>query len=368
MKFAINHNGADPLLDRFAAGVVNELKNKGHEITTSQNGAGFVLNLTDINSPKSYHRRSQAVFVVSMAISDSPVQDMRSMVYTTLVRTMSNLMICIVPQKSMNGSGFDDTAEIYFATPEVGYYHYPFNPQRVYESILPIVSSHLVIRNRLSTDLPPDYWQTSNVVESIRRFGRELDRMGLLPSPFPLRQVLRQKDIDHLYRLFEIKGLSYGNLSAREPVAELGESTFWMTARGVDKANLTTVGKDILLVKGYDKRTGEIEVSVPPDYHVKARVSVDAVEHELIYRTYKNVGAIIHVHAWMDGIKSTRQNYPCGTRELASEVVELLRRTENPQRAIIGLKNHGLTITGPDLDDIFARIRGRLKPSVPMFE
>ena len=34
--------------------------------------------------------------------------------------------------------------------------------------------------------------------------------------------------------------------------------------------------------------------------------------------------------------------------------------------AVIGLKNHGLTITGPDLEEIFARIDGRILRQVPM--
>jgi ribulose-5-phosphate 4-epimerase/fuculose-1-phosphate aldolase len=95
-------------------------------------------------------------------------------------------------------------------------------------------------------------------------------------------------------------------------------------------------------------------------------VSVDAVEHELIYRTFPGVGAIVHVHAWVDGIVCTRQNYPCGTIDLAEEVVRMLRETPVPGRAVVGLKNHGITVTGPDLDDIFGRLEGRLRTEVRM--
>jgi ribulose-5-phosphate 4-epimerase/fuculose-1-phosphate aldolase len=69
----------------------------------------------------------------------------------------------------------------------------------------------------------------------------------------------------------------------------------------------------------------------------------------------------------MDGVPCTRQNYPCGTVDLAEEVARLLRQQEEPARTAVGLKNHGLTITGPSLEDIFDRIRGRLRPQVPMF-
>jgi ribulose-5-phosphate 4-epimerase/fuculose-1-phosphate aldolase len=179
--------------------------------------------------------------------------------------------------------------------------------------------------------------------------------------------MLTEEELHHLYKIYGITGLSYGNLSAREQIPELGKTTFWMTGRGVNKANLMTVGKDVLLVKGFDDEAATALVSVPIEYDPKARVSVDAVEHEYIYRSFPNVGAIVHVHAWMDGILCTRQNYPCGTQELAREVVELLMKAEVPSRAVVGLKNHGLTITGLNLDDIFDRIRGKLQIEVPMF-
>ncbi|MCY9523568.1 class II aldolase/adducin family protein, partial [Paenibacillus apiarius] len=96
------------------------------------------------------------------------------------------------------------------------------------------------------------------------------------------------------------------------------------------------------------------------------RVSVDAIEHWMIYMQHPEVGAIVHVHAWMDGIPSTEINYPCGTWELAKAVSDLVNRSEDPARAIIGLKNHGLTITGPNLDEIFQRIEGRIVRQIPM--
>jgi ribulose-5-phosphate 4-epimerase/fuculose-1-phosphate aldolase len=69
----------------------------------------------------------------------------------------------------------------------------------------------------------------------------------------------------------------------------------------------------------------------------------------------------------MDGVPCTRQNYPCGTIDLAQEVMHLLGDQACPECTAVGLKNHGLTITGPDLGEIFDRIRGRLRPQVPMF-
>lgn len=133
----------------------------------------------------------------------------------------------------------------------------------------------------------------------------------------------------------------------------------------MDKANLTSVGEDVLLIKGYDPDKQAMLLSIPEKVNPR-RASVDAIEHWMIYTEHPEVGAIIHIHAWMDGVKATQINYPCGTLELAETVAELIRQEEDPSRAVIGLKNHGLTITGRDLEDIFERIDGKIQRRVPM--
>jgi diaminopimelate decarboxylase/ribulose-5-phosphate 4-epimerase/fuculose-1-phosphate aldolase len=367
LRFAVLRTDADPIRDRIADEIVARFESRGHTLATLDDDIDWVLNLTDAEAPRAFKRRSRTVFVVSLVALREPVTDMRSLTYSTLVRTLSNLLVCAVPANGTRGNGAERQPELYLTTPEVGFYHYPFDPDRACESILPVVGSRMLIANRLTADLPPRFGTTSPVVEQLKHYGKELDRLGVLPAPFPLRDVLRQEEIDDLYRLFQVKGLSYGNLSAREDVPELGDCTFWMTARGVNKAALAGIGRDVLLVTGYDVDDGTMLVSVPPAHDPTTRVSVDAIEHHLIYRSFPEVGAIVHVHAWMDDVPSTRQNYPCGTIDLADEVVRLLADQPHPERTVVGLKNHGLTITGPELGDIFDRIRGRLLPQVPMF-
>ena len=366
MKFTIVRNGLHVLRDTIADQIIHSCLKHGHEIELATNGVQFVLNLTDTASPRSYRRKSQSVFVVSIVEERDGHVELRSRCYTTLIRSLSNLLICVVPS---NGSSHDvcTAPVVYFTTPEAGFYHLPFDPERVYQRILPIIGAHFATENVFSADLPERYWGSSPVVEKIKEYGRELDNMKVLPAPFPLRDILSEEDMRHIYKIFGITGASYGNLSARESIPELGDVTFWMTGRGVNKANLSKVGKDILLVKGFDEGNGTALVSVPPEFDEKARVSVDAIEHYLIYKTFPEVGAIVHAHAWIDDVLSTSQNYPCGTRELAQEVVDLLGRTEDPSRAEVGLKNHGLTITGHSLDEIFDRIRHRLRREVQMF-
>ncbi len=143
------------------------------------------------------------------------------------------------------------------------------------------------------------------------------------------------------------------------------EPQYWMSASGVDKSSLHEIGRDILLVTGHDTERDVMLLRVPPGVEPR-RVSVDAIEHWMIYREHPDVHAILHVHAWIEGTSATEINYPCGTVELAESVAELVRQAPDPSRAVVGQRNHGLTITGHSLDEIFDRIDGKIVRKVPM--
>jgi hypothetical protein len=68
----------------------------------------------------------------------------------------------------------------------------------------------------------------------------------------------------------------------------------------------------------------------------------------------------------MEGIAATDINYPCGTQELAESVADLIDREPDPAHAVIGLRNHGITVTGPGLMAILDRIEPRILRQVPM--
>ncbi len=363
MRFYINRANTCPQLEALILPILTVLGAQGHQLSSNSENVQFVLNLTDVEKPVFFRRNSKALFVVSFVQLPRNIPNLRARCYQTLVRTLSNLLICFVP-KSKATNVFQ--TEVYFTTPEAGFYHIPYEPQAIYQRMLPIISAHFVIDNLLESDLPQAFWEHSKAVEQLRHFGHKLDTLGVLPTPFPLNDFLSPEEREHLFQLFRVKGLSYGNLSVRESIPALGPTTFWMTARGINKAQIGPIGQDVLLVKGLDVSKGVVKVSVPPVFNARARVSVDAVEHFLIYQTFQEVGAIVHIHAWMNNIPSTFQNFPCGTSELANEVVHLLKRTENPARAVVGLKNHGLTITGPNLPEIFERIQGKILRQVPM--
>ena len=66
------------------------------------------------------------------------------------------------------------------------------------------------------------------------------------------------------------------------------------------------------------------------------------------------------------GIAATDVNYPCGTAELAQSVAALIAASPEPGRAVVGLRNHGITATGASLTEILDRTEPRLLRQVPM--
>lgn len=322
-------------------------------------GVRLVLNFIETHRPRPFRRQSKATFVVSVAEVERQPESVLKEGYPLLVQALSNLLIHLA--HSPHGP------LVHFITLEQGCYRIPYAGdeaaffETVYERLEPLATSELFIDDEFIPDLPPSLWQGDAVTEQIRRAGERLDRLGLLPAPFPLEELVSERELRHIKLLYGIGGLSYGNLSARAADG----SGFWMSASGVDKSHLVEIGRDVLLIRGYDLERRVIKVSVPP--HVRPRrASVDAIEHAMIYEEHPSVQAIVHIHAWMEGVPSTQINYPCGTRELARAVSEIVRQAPDPSQAIVGLKNHGLTITGTSLDNIFERIEGKVIPQVRM--
>lgn len=361
MKFRVNRNTGNPVPDSITNDLISEIIKNGNMEVEDDEKSDFVVNLIDINNPRAYRRKEQEEKVISLSLLDENVSDIKSLCYVTLVRSLSNMLFAITRGKEA------DKQTGYSITPEVGFVRFPFSPAKMYYYFLPVVTSHFVLRNRIYVEpglaSAIRYPETDDLI----KYAKELQTYGVLPAPFPLTQYLDQDLTDHLFRLYQIKGLSYGNLSIRNRSVPTEGTSYWMTARGVDKSNLQGPGHDILLVTGYDKTTGEMLVSVPPVYDTGKRVSVDAIEHYLIYNEFPDIGAVVHVHAWIENVMCTTQTCPCGTKELAENVVEMLRLTPDPGRAEVGLKNHGITVTGPDIGDIFSRLKGRLITNVPMF-
>ncbi len=361
MQFTFVGPSGNATFGWFSEGLRRVMQSEGHRYTRNTNDARLVFNFFPRDLPRPFRRNAQAVFVCAVTEFPSPFTDHIAQAYPVLPRALANLAVGLVP----SGNG---VPEAHFVTLEQG--HYVVRDGRslddyfreVYSRIEPMASSTLVIDNFFEADLSERLRNGDAVTGSIARAGRRLDELDLLPAPFPMDELLPARDFRHIKRLFGIGGLSYGNISARNDAAR-----FWMSASGVDKSQLRTIGRDILMVKDYDPARNGMIVSHPPGVEPR-RVSVDAIEHWMIYREHPRVGAILHVHGWMEGVPSTDFNYPCGTLELGRAVAEIVRAADDPARCVVGLRNHGLTITGRSLDEIFERVEGRILRTVPMVE
>jgi len=349
--FAVVGEAGDPL-SGLADDLARTLERAGFERASDVARAAVVLNLVDPARPRPFRRKSRGTFVAALwSRPDLPEDGLRE-TYPMLVRALANISLCYVP-----GHG------VLFTTMERGHYLVPEGGDlaaAVFARLEPLATSRLVIDNEFRTDLEPELWRGDPLTEELRAAGARLDALGLLPAPFPVEELLDARDLRHVARLYSIGGLSYGNLSTRKD-----DHRFWMSASGVDKAKLDEPGRDILLVSGYDEQAGRMILSVPPGVEPR-RVSVDAIEHWMIYRENPEVGAILHVHAWMEGIPATDVNFPCGTQELATAVAGLVAAAADPAHAVVGLRNHGITATGESLGAIVDRIEPQLLRHVPM--
>lgn len=348
-SFAFAGRATSTELERFAEELAGALAQAGFAPADEPRHADLVVNLVDEREPKPFRRSARGTFVAALYERPSVPDDVLAASYPLLVRALANIVLLHVP-----GHG------VWFTTMERGHYRVADLADDVVARLAPLARSRLVIDNEFRPDLEPELWEGDEVTVQIREAGLRLGELDLLPAPFPIEDLLDERDLRHVKRLYGVGGLSYGNLSARKD-----ERRFWMSASGVDKTKLDVPGRDILLVSGYDRRHSRMILSVPP--HVEPRrVSVDAIEHWMIYRAHPTVGAILHVHAWVEGIPATDVNFPCGTEELARSVADLVAGEPDPGRAIVGLRNHGITATGPSLDEILDRLEPRVLRQVPM--
>ena len=215
-----------------------------------------------------------------------------------------------------------------------------------------------VDENVVHTDLPEDLAAGTDVTRAMQEMAVRLDSLDLVPSAVPL-DGLSDKQRRRFFKVLGLKQVSYGNMSARHDT-----NWFWMTGRGVNKAKLEVIGRDIILVTDFDREAGQIHLTVPADQG-DARVSIDSSIHAAIYEAFPKIGAMIHIHSFVDNVVYTDDHYPCGTRELCDSTIDALRLTDDPNRTILGLANHGILVTGADLDEAWELIESRLGELVP---
>ena len=276
-----------------------------------------MINVAGYDNARPFRRKSKGTYVAALhELDETPdsLEDGLAASYPMLVRALANIVLALTPGPAVR-----------FTTMERGNYvvEAPNNAEladRVVERLKPLALSRLVIDNEFRPDLEPELWDGDEFTAELSEVGARLGTLDLLPSPFPIEDLLNERDLRHVKRLYGVGGLSYGNLSIRKD-----ERRFWMSASGVDKSKLEQPGRDILLVSDYDEVNGRMVLSVPPGVEPR-RVSVDAIEHWMIYQAHPDVGAILHLHAWVEGIRGTEINYPVRHRGARRE----RRRADRP--------------------------------------
>ena len=347
----------------FAEGMRQTLIERGHRLhpepTTETD---FVINFARLDAPHPVlpslpnHRTNVLTIVDTEEKPSNPLE----VGYPLLPRNVCSIAVLLV-------GNAHKLATSYFFTLEQGY------PEVVYKGddaeyfarlwddyIMPRATATWAFENIFRHDLPEEVWEGTPVTDQIIRASRKLAELRLLPDPFPLEQYLTKEQYRFVRLVYKLFGLSYGNISARALHPALPPNSFWMTASGVDKSKIKTIGTDVMLVVG--REGNAMVVSLPAWVKQPRRVSVDAVEHHMIYQENPSVGAILHVHGWITEVAPeitvtyTDKAYPCGSRDLAECTAEVVRTLPDPSKGIIAQRNHGLVITGPSLDEIFARI------------
>ena len=270
--FATNGTTADPLAAWFVEGLGREFAANGYARHDAPGpDTQVVLHCVDPDAPKPYRRKAAPTFVIAIgAVPERPDHLLRAG-YPLLVRALANLAVVVSDDPTGRRAEFVTLEQGTYTVQHAGSDRDFF--REVFARLEPLASSRLVIANEFVTDLPEPLWSGDRYTEQIGRAGERLAALDLLPAAFPIEEILPPRDLRHVQLLFGIGGLSYGNVSARRGDASgpLGPE-YWMSASGVDKGNLHDVGRDVLLVRGYDPELDAMVLSVPPD--VKPRRGV----------------------------------------------------------------------------------------------
>ena len=217
-----------------------------------------------------------------------------------------------------------------------------------------------MIENEFLTDLEPELWKGDEVTEEIIAAGKRMGDLDLLPSPFPIEDLLGERELRHVKRLYGIGGLSYGNLSQRKD-----EQRFWMSACGVDKSELEIPGRDILLVSNYDQEHGQDRAQRPARRRAAPRLgrrdrALDDLPGAPRRRRDPPRPRVDGGH------RRDRRQLPLRHRGAGDQRRRALAQEPEPDDAVIGLRNHGITVTGPSLMEILDRIEPKILRQIPM--
>jgi len=296
----------------FAAAVLDfEPEGYVDEKTSSKNGMTVKLKPTP-KIIKEADTLGKRLFKVGFKLeyAKSP-EDLKSIGFESLLKNNCDLVVANDLTSIKQG-----IHKAYVITPEKG-----FTQVDNKEDIAKVLAEEIGRRETATFYHTEMTGRSEKAEEHFQRFsttGKELYDQGLLPK------------YGHS---------SFGNISVRA-----GEG-FVITSRKSDKSYITT--EDIVEVIKVDhaKKRKIVKGCKKP--------SSDTLTHEMIYKNFPEVNAIIHAHDELIVEKpgrtpTTMKDYPCGCLEAAEEALKTLKESKS---YYIALKNHGVLALGKDLDE-----------------
>ncbi|HEX6972454.1 MAG TPA: class II aldolase/adducin family protein, partial [Limnochordia bacterium] len=197
ITYLVSGAPATPTARYFEEGICTALAQEGHRPHgDAESAPRLVIHFPQPGHLRPYRRRAQATFVATfLEVSEEEARSVQTL-YPLLVRTLSNLLIAVLPRP--------DGFETHLVTPEQGHFVVSAHPEpgehfrRIAERLTPIARSHLIIDNLFDPDLPEALWQGTPHTEALAEAGRRLGALDLLPAPFPLEEILPSRDLRHL--------------------------------------------------------------------------------------------------------------------------------------------------------------------------
>lgn len=355
----------DRLQGWFAEGMEKEMVARGHRLHDKPSlDTHLAINFARIDEPHPVlpELPNDRTRVVTIVRGEKRPVDVMETAYPLLIRNLCTVLLLLVGTPKQLETSYIVTLEqghpeIPYEGDEKGYF------SEVYERLRPRFSATWAFDNTFRADLPEELWGGTPITQQITMAGMLLNSLGLLPPPFPFENYLSPEQIRFVRLGYKLFGLSYGNVSARAMHEALEGVNFWMSVSGVDKSKLVEVGEHIQLVAGISGNS--IVVRIPPAKPHR-RVSVDAIEHHMIYAENPEVGALLHFHGWPTKVSgdltmirtSPYKAFPCGSLDMAQTTARIVGEASNPAGLVIGQANHGTVVTGPNLATIFLWLAG----------
>lgn len=154
---------------------------------------------------------------------------------------------------------------------------------------------------------------------------------------------------------------TYGNMSIFNK-----DKSFYITGRNVNKLNLAY--DDIVKIENVEY-LDEPTVYSKVFYNGSVKPSIDSTIHSKIYEALGNEeeAAILHVHSEKEylGIATTKDSYPCGSKEECDSILKLFNGLNTIQ-----MKKHGLILIDDNLTNCYYKLEKitRKTPAIQKYD